>query len=194
MNSRRDERICWEKVVRARVGECDRLQFRVVCLILDDHGGGSDIEAILNHHINIFRDLEARIVDRRYSLNLVQSIFARIDEETSKLRSTPPETRNDDASKIIRSPCENDVLSGRGPVAKNHPGNERYRELICQHAQAFARATNKREYARTFRTKVSALGIRFLEEKKKAGEWEELTDDRLLYKLYMALDQQARKK
>ena len=97
--------------------------------------------------------------------------------------------------KDIRTPHANDVLSGRGGGTNNHPGNEKFRELVHSKKVLYVNSS-KREKALVscaivdFIRNQSPPG-RFLQRDEKSGLWYDIGDQKAREKTSQALREGA---
>ena len=97
--------------------------------------------------------------------------------------------------KEIRTPHANDVLSGRGGGTNNHPGNEKFRELVHSKKVLYVNSS-KREKALVscaivdFIRNQSPPG-RFLQRDEKSGLWYDIGDQKAREKTSQALREGA---
>lgn len=97
--------------------------------------------------------------------------------------------------KDIRTPHANDVLSGRGGGTNNHPGNEKFRELVHSKKVLYVNSSKREkalvscaivEYIRN-QTPVG----RFLQRDEKTGLWYDIGDQKAREKTSQALREGA---
>ena len=92
------------------------------------------------------------------------------------------------------NPKELDVLCGRGAVCYKHPGNRRFRQVICHHVHRYMKSKNrleKSDHVVEILAEIRAGGGQFLKKQGKSG-WCEIGDKLAREKIGHALrDAQA---
>jgi hypothetical protein len=92
---------------------------------------------------------------------------------------------------ITIEPRDNDVLYGRGFAISNHPGNQRYRSLVCTLKSEYDVAPKvlKGVYSNRIVQSIYSLDPpgRFLRMNRSSGLWEEVDEDNACDKARQAL-------
>jgi hypothetical protein len=92
---------------------------------------------------------------------------------------------------ITIEPRDNDVLYGRGFTISNHPGNQRYRSLVCTLKSEYDVAPKvlKGVYSNRIVQSIYSLDPpgRFLRMNRSSGLWEEVDEDNACDKARQAL-------
>jgi len=85
---------CWQRIIAARVAQCEQLPFGVVRQLLQDHDDAvfHSVHELLQHHVQVATCHTASARHRRISWEALRSILARMDEAAGSAKhnnSTP---------------------------------------------------------------------------------------------------------
>lgn len=113
------------------------------------------------------------------------------DSSTKSGNSSASSLFSKEQEVITIEPRDNDVLYGRGFAISNHPGNQRYRSLVCTLKSEYDVAPKvlKGVYSNRIVQSVYSLDPpgRFLRMNRSSGLWEEVDEDNACDKARQAL-------
>ena len=113
------------------------------------------------------------------------------NSSTSKSGNSTASSLSKEDQVIIIEPRDNDVLYGRGFAISNHPGNQRYRSLVCTLKSEYDIAPKVLKGVYSNRIVQSVYNLdppgRFLRMNRSSGLWEEVDEDNACDKARQAL-------